>query len=150
MNRTLCLVALSFVLLAACKKDKKTDTPSPPPPTIYGQWILHLTAQPFAADTNWKPVKFPAEVTSFLLINNGKYITQKYPDKITEGTYTIADSVNTNIKVLTISNEGEPIKLYIQLLPSGELQMDDESIINTAPGYVRKKFGRMWVCNVIF
>lgn len=149
MKRILCLVALSTVLLAACKKDKKTDAPPPLPPTIYGQWILHLTAQPFAADTNWKPVKFPVAVTSFVLINNGKYITQKYPDKITEGTYTIADSANTNIKVLTISNEGEPIKLYIQLLPSGELQMDDESIKNTAPGYVRRKFGRMMECRVI-
>ncbi|SIO40648.1 hypothetical protein [Chitinophaga niabensis] len=146
MNRTLCLVALSFVLLAACKKDKKTDTL--PPPTIYDQWILHLTAQPFATDTTWKLVRFPAEVTSFVLTNNGKYITQKYPDKITEGTYTIADSANTNIKVLTISNEGEPIKLYIQLLPSGELQMDDESIKNMAPGYVRRRFGRIKVCSV--
>lgn len=147
MNRILCLVALSLVLLAACKKDKKTDTP--PPPTIYGQWILHLRAQPFAADTTWKSVKFPVEVTSFLLVPNGRYITQKYPDKITEGTYTIADSANTNIKVLTISNEGEPIKLYIQLLPSGELLMDDESIKNTAPGYVRRKFGRIMECSVI-
>ncbi len=147
MNRILCLVALSLVLLASCKKDKKTDTP--PPPTIYGQWILHLTARPFAADTNWMQVKFPEEAAFFLLINNGKYITQKYPAKITEGTYTIADSANTNIKVLTISNDGEPIKLYIQLLPTGELQMDDESIKNTAPGYVRKKFGRIMECSVI-
>jgi hypothetical protein len=146
MKGSLYLVALSFVLLAACKKDKKTDTP--PPITIYDSWILHRTAHPFAADTTWKSVKFPEEVTTFLLSPNGQYAMVKYPDQQSQGTFTMADSANTNIKILTLANKGEPIKLYIQLLPTGELQMDDESIKNASAGYVRRKFAKIMECSV--
>lgn len=147
MKSILCLVALSVVLLSACKKDKKTD--APPPPTIYDTWILHRTARPFAADTTWKSVKFPDEVTTFMLLANGQYSLVRYPNQQSQGTYTIADSANTNIKTLSLSNEGEPIKLYIQLLPTGELLMDDESVKNAAAGYVRRKFAKIMECSVV-
>lgn len=145
--KQLSLLLLAVVLLTACKKDKKAD--APPPVTIYDTWILHRTAHPFSADTNWRSVKLPDEMTTFLLLANGQYSMVKYPDQPSLGTYTIVDSANTNIKTLILSNKGEPIRLYIQLLPTGELQMDDESIKNASAGYVRRKFARIMECSMV-
>lgn len=149
--KKICYLALSALLFAACSKDEKA-TPQPPPPvnnTIYGQWDLLATTQPFSQDTTWQYIKRAEDLTSLLLFENNSYISYKHPDNKIEGSFTVTDSAGTNIKKVTLSNEGEPITLYLQLFESGLLKVDDEAIKNGATNYVSKRFGRRVICTII-
>lgn len=141
----------AVAILAACKKDKKSDPtpePEPMPVSIYGEWNLYVTAKPFSADTTWKYPKWPEENNTLYLMNNGKYLSRKYPDITVEGTFTVTDSANTDIKIVTISNQGEPIKWYLRVLSNTQLQMDDETIKASDIGYTSRKFSRNVECIV--
>ncbi|SIO40658.1 hypothetical protein [Chitinophaga niabensis] len=143
-------LALSALLFAACSKDEKEAPPQPRVNnTIYGQWDLLATTQPFSADTAWKYIRRAEDLTSLLLFENKNYISYKHPDKQIRGSFTVSDSAGTNIKKVTLSNEGEPITLYLQLFESGLLKVDDETVKNEAPGYVSKRFGRRVFCTIL-
>ncbi|WP_343305233.1 hypothetical protein AAHN97_27265 [Chitinophaga niabensis] len=147
--KRICYLVLGALLFAACKKDKKEAVPEPMMNnTIYGQWDLLATAQPFSQDTAWKYIKRAEDLTTYVLLQDHRYYSFKHPDTIIEGTFTVVDSAGTKIKKVTLSNLGTPITLYFQLLDPKVLKVDDEAIRNQAAGYVSKRFGRRapWDC----
>jgi len=147
----ICFIALSALLLAACSKDQKQGRPQVPVNnTIYGQWDLLATAQPFSQDTTWKYVRRVEDLSSIFLFENKSYISYKHPGIQLRGTFTITDSAGTNIKKIVLSNEGEPITLYLQLVESGFLKVDEEVVKNKATDYVSKRFGRRMECTTIW
>lgn len=147
--KKICYLVLGALLFAACSKDEKAVPQPPVNNTIYGQWDLLATTQPFSQDTTWQYIKRAEDLTSLLLFENKSYISYKHPDKQIRGSFTVSDSAGTNIKIVSLSNEGEPITLYIQLFESGLLKVDDEAVKNGTPGYVSKRFGRRVFCTII-
>ena len=146
--KKICYLALGALLFAACSKDEKA-TPQPPVNnTIYGQWDLLATTKPFSQDTTWQYIRRAEDLTSLLLFENKSYISYKHPVKQIHGSFTVSDSAGTNIKKVTLSNEGEPITLYLQLFESGLLKVDDETVKNGATDYVSKRFGRRVWCSL--
>jgi hypothetical protein len=144
-------LALSALLFAACSKDEKEATPRPQVNnTIYGRWDLLATAQPFSGDTSWKYIKRAEDMTSLHLFENKTYFSLKHPDKKVQGTFTVIDSAGTNIKKVILSNEGEPVTLYLQVFDSGLLKVDDETFKKGEEGYISKRYGRWVECRIIF
>jgi len=146
------LIALSALLFTACSKEEATPKPEPKVNnTIYGQWDLLATTQPFSQDTTWKFIRRAEELSSFVLLEDKSYRSFKHPDINIQGTFTLADSAGTNIKKVTLSNMGEPIILYLEVIEGRILKVDDEAVKNETPGYVSKRFGRrvaIWECEI--